>query len=80
MYGIKADPKNASSKYIGVTRQKNKGKKGFNFYWIARIKYEGKTQHIGSFHYSPEGEKKAAKAYNEKCVELYGENAKINKL
>lgn len=58
-----------ASKYVGVTFDKRRRKK-----WCARIKFNKNTIHIGNF----EVEEDAARAYDEKAVELYGENAKIN--
>lgn len=59
-----------SSKYKGVTFRKRQNK------WSATISLHGKYIHIGSFL----TEKEAAKAYNAKALELYGENAYQNKI
>lgn len=58
--------KNKTSRYIGVSRDKTK--------WTARIKYDKKQMHLGNF----ETEIEAAKAYDKKAIELYGETAKAN--
>lgn len=58
----------SSSKYVGVHFNKRRNK------WIAGIRCDGKTVYIGQF----DNEKEAAFAYNQKAIELYGENAKLN--
>lgn len=57
-------------KYIGVQLNPHGGK------WIARIRYNGKNIHIGSFV----DEIDAAKAYNTKAIEFRGEFANLNKI
>jgi group I intron endonuclease len=60
--------KNSSSKYHGVTycnRDKN---------WKAHIYYDGRTHYIKAF----KNEIDAAKAYNEKAIEIFGEKAVLN--
>jgi hypothetical protein len=64
----KIKKKNTSSKYFGVHLVKKDGK------WIGSISFNGKKYYLGSF----EEEIEAAKAYNEKAIELYGENANLN--
>jgi hypothetical protein len=54
-----------TSKYIGVCFHKRQRK------WVAAIKYKDKRIHIGSFG----NEEDAAKAYNEKAKELFGEHS-----
>ena len=44
--------------------------------WRAGIKYNAKTIHLGSF----KTEDEAARAYNAKALELFGEFAKLNEL
>lgn len=61
---------NTSSQYKGVSWQKHRSK------WKAGIKVNGKNIHLGVF----ENEEDAAKAYNEKAFELYGECAYLNKI
>lgn len=58
--------KESASGYKGVRMVKNS--------WVARIKIDGKFKHIGCFFSKEE----AAKAYNEKAKELYGEFAWLN--
>lgn len=53
-----------SSKFKGVSWNKFAGK------WSASIKFEYKKQHLGYF----DNEVDAAKAYNEKASELFGDN------
>lgn len=60
--------KNCSSKYKGVYRNKERNK------WIAQIRINDKTFNLGSFT----DEIKAAKAYNNKAKELFGEFACLN--
>lgn len=50
-----------TSKYIGVVYAKDKGK------WLARIKKDHKTYHLGHF----ENEEDAAKAYDKQAITLY---------
>jgi hypothetical protein len=56
-----------SSQYIGVSKKGNK--------WRAMIRNQ-KSEYLGLF----DNEVDAAKAYNEKAKEIYGENAKLNVL
>jgi len=58
---------NSSSIYKGVTRRPND-------IFISRIKFKDKEIHIGSF----KNEIEAAKAYDEKASELFGEFAYLN--
>jgi hypothetical protein len=62
----KSKKKNALSKYFGVS------KNGKN--WGSQITYNGVTYCLGTY----KDEIDAAKAYNEKAIELYGENANLN--
>jgi hypothetical protein len=64
----KANIKNSTSKYKGVSKKNNK--------WIAKIKKNGKIYHLGSFH----NEDEAADVYNRKANELFGEYALLNNL
>lgn len=52
----------------------NKKYRGVGVYYASRIKYKNKTITIGFF----KSELEAAKAYDKKAVELYGDKAKIN--
>lgn len=61
--------KSKASKYVGVNENKNRKKR-----WCARIKYKKKYIFIGNF----ENEEDAARAYDNKALELYGEYAKLN--
>jgi hypothetical protein len=61
----------SSNKYIGVTKINNK--RSVNTFQ-ARISKDNKTHYIGTFATDIE----AAKAYNEKAIELYGEYANLN--
>jgi hypothetical protein len=64
----KSSAKNSSSKYLGVSWHKNKDK------WQSSIMFNNKQIHIGIFH----NEEEAAKAYNNKAKELFGEFANLN--
>ena len=44
--------------------------------WTAEIKFDGKKKHLGLFN----TEEEAAKAYNRKAEELFGEYANLNEL
>lgn len=57
-----------SSKYRGVMFHKRVGK------WQASVQHEKKRHHVGYFE-TPE---EAARAYNEKAMELKGDKAKLN--
>lgn len=59
-----------SSKYKGVYWHKNRDK------WVSMIRFERKSTYLGVFT----DEKEAAKAYNEKAKELFGEFARLNDL
>lgn len=60
--------KNSTSKYLGVSFNKQKNK------WVAQIGKNGKIYHIGVFY----SEKEAAQAYNLKANEVHGAFANIN--
>ena len=59
-----------TSKYIGVCTNTNNRLKP----WRAQISHKNKQHWIGNF----KTEVEAAAAYDEKAIELYGENAKVN--
>ena len=59
---------NTSSKYKGVSFDTSRGK------WISSIQVKGITKHIGRFA----SEEEAAKAYDKRAFELYGEYARLN--
>ena len=59
---------NTSSKYKGVYWDKQNKK------WRSHIMIAGKRIHLGSFN----SEEEAARNYNEKAIELFGEFASIN--
>lgn len=62
--------KKTSSKYKGVHWRKDINK------WVARISHRNKRIHLGCF----DDEREAAKAYNEKALELWGEFARLNEI
>lgn len=62
----KREKSQASSKYKGVNKTKSR--------WHARITHYGVEYFLGSY----ETEKEAALAYNKRCIELYGDKAKLN--
>ena len=64
----KNDNRNKYSQYVGVTRTKT------NQRWLAQIRFKNKNMYIGYF----DTEIAAAKAYDEKAVEIYGEYARLN--
>jgi hypothetical protein len=64
----KTKKKDASSQYFGVWYEK-KGDR-----WTSEIRKDKVRHYVGSF----KTEIEAAKAYNKKAYELYGEDAKIN--
>ncbi len=59
----------SSSGYKGVSYQKDCDKK-----WVAKITLDYKSIHIGCFNTKEE----AAKAYDKKAIELFGEFARLN--
>ena len=59
---------NCSSKYKGVCWHKNQKK------WLARVHSNGVTYHLGSF----KSQIAAAKAYDKKAKQLFGEYAHLN--
>ena len=62
--------KNTSSKYLGVSYTINRGHK----YIVAQIMCDYKKIKIGQF----KSEEDAAKAYDKKAIELFGDYANIN--
>lgn len=64
--------KNAHNKsgYTGVFWKKHAKK------WSAQISYKNKSIHLGYFNVKED----AARAYNQKCLNLFGEFAKVNKI
>ena len=61
---------NRSSGFKGVSFHKQANK------WTAQIMTKGKLKYLGLF----ESEKEAAKMYNEKAIELFGDFAKLNEI
>ena len=59
---------NLSSKYKGVCRHRHR--------WQSSIKINGKYKHLGLF----DTEEDAARKYNEKALEVYGEYAYLNEV
>lgn len=59
-----------TSKYVGVSFRKEKKSKQ----WTGYISYQKKSYFLGYFN----TEKEAAKAYDKKAKELYGEDARLN--
>ena len=64
----KRPQRDSSSKYKGVGWKKRSRK------WEARIRFQGKLYHLGDFT----DEIKAALAYDDKAIELFGEFAYLN--
>lgn len=63
-------PKNNTSGYKGVRFRPDRNK------FVARISFNDNTKHLGYFDTDIE----AAKAYNQKALELFGEFANLNKI
>ena len=59
---------NSKSQYKGVMPFRGK--------WRSRITLNGKTYHLGVF----KDENDAAKAYNKKAIELFGDFVNLNKV
>lgn len=55
-----------TSKYVGVSKNKNK--------WESRIKYKGNQIRLGYF----DSQEKAAREYDMKAIEIYGKYARTN--
>ena len=75
--------KNGTSQYLGVHKYipKTKWKEKTYIYppkWQAIIGFEYKRIGLGYFPFTPEGEIEAAKAYDKKAKELFGEFANLN--
>ena len=68
MWNRRKQTSNSSSQYKGVAWLKRTGK------WQARIMYNGRSIFIGQF----DDEKAAARAYDAKAAELFGEYAALN--
>ncbi len=64
-----AKKQGCTSKYKGVTKS-SEGR----FLWNAQMNYRGKMLHMGNFY----TEEEAARKYNEKAIELYGPNCRLN--
>ncbi len=64
-----AKKQGCASKYIGV----KKSAKG-RFPWNSEMRYKGKMLYLGNFY----TEEEAARKYNEKAIELYGPNCRLN--
>ncbi len=64
--------KKKTSQYVGVVlKEKSR--------WTARIQYRGKSIYICSISIKQEqAEERAARAYDKKALELYGDKAKLN--
>ncbi|MCL2596475.1 MAG: hypothetical protein FWD66_02190 [Paludibacter sp.] len=68
----RTDKKLKSSKYLGVCLDKTVASHARK--WFAHISYKGKKYRLGYFYF----EEDAARAYDKKAIELYGENIKRN--
>ena len=58
-----------SSKYIGVCYNKRQNQ------WTAGVRVNGRRRHLGTF----QTELEAARAYNQRCSELRGNMARLNR-
>jgi hypothetical protein len=63
---------NTTSRFKGVSWYERTSK------WIAHITHNNKLIHIGYFTGTPDGERLAARAYDAKAIEMFGEYAKLN--
>lgn len=70
--------KNSTSQYLGVSLKVTKRKKKDHKYWVAQIKVFKTKIYIGLFPYTIQGEIDAAKAYDFKAKENFGEFANLN--
>lgn len=68
--------KGSSSKYLGVSLNA-KRKHGYR-YWTANIRDEKRLIWLGQFPFTKKGEIEAAKKYDEKAKEIFGEFANLN--
>lgn len=71
---------NARRRRDGASRFKGVSREEWNGYpcWRAAIGHEYQNFHIGTYPFTPEGEEEAARAYDEKARELFGEFAALN--
>lgn len=72
----KPNKQKTSSNYKGVSLDKHKIKNKMYSYWRAQINFNGKLLPLGYFN----SEIDAAKAYNNKAIELFGEFALLNEV
>lgn len=72
LQGKKAGIENKTSIYVGVSYRTGSALR----FWAAQIKFQKKLYYLGTYPTEDE----AALAYNRKARELYGENAKVNKI
>jgi len=73
-------PMRGTSKYLGVSLYTHKNRKGDIIkQWKVQISIsEGQRKHLGYFQYTDAGEIEAAKFYDLKAKEIYGEFANFN--
>ena len=69
---------NSRSKYLGVTHRIDK-RNGRNInYWQAQIRKDGRTNFLGYFPYTNDGEIEAAKAYDKAAINIHKDFANLN--
>lgn len=80
--------KNSSSKYLGVSlkvsHKKYNTSNGIKIstskIWVATMTIDNKHRYLASFPFTEEGEKQAAKKYNEMATKHHGEFANLNQI
>ncbi|MDP4181596.1 MAG: hypothetical protein Q8942_10930 [Bacillota bacterium] len=70
MQGLRRQKEDTSSKYVGVYKDKHAP------VWHSAVEKDGKRYYLGVF----ENEINAALAYNDKAIELYGSQARLNEI
>ena len=74
----KVQPQIGSSKYKGVSISNGTHKGNKYTYWRALIKVDGKYHQVGNFPYTYDGEKDAARAFDNAAIRIRGKDTPTN--